>query len=84
MLAAAWITAVCTAALAVGAIVTAVFAILAFRKQSDELVTLQRQAQDSSDQLELQRAQMANQQALNEEQIKVLELQAPGARGVTR
>lgn len=76
MLAAAWITAICTAVLAVGAIVTAVFAILAFRTQSDELITLQRQAKDSAEQLDLQRAQIAGQQAFNHEQVKVLALQA--------
>jgi hypothetical protein len=76
MLAAAWITAICTAVLAVGAIVTAVFAILAFRTQSDELVTLQKQSKDSAEQLDLQRAQIEDQQALNQEQIKVLGLQA--------
>ncbi len=76
MLAAAWITAICTAVLAIGAIVTAVFAILAFRTQSDELVTLQRQSKDSAEQLDLQRAQIADQQALNQEQITVLGLQA--------
>jgi hypothetical protein len=64
------------AVLALGAIITAVFAILAFRKQSDELVTLQNQAKDSSEQLELQRMQMADQRAVNEEQVKVLTLQA--------
>jgi uncharacterized membrane-anchored protein YhcB (DUF1043 family) len=76
MLAAAWITAICTAVLAVGAIVTAVFAFLAFRTQSDELAALQRQSKDSAEQLDLQRAQIADQQALNQEQIKVLQLQA--------
>jgi hypothetical protein len=41
MLAAAWLTAVSTAVLGAGAIVTAVFAILAFRKQSAEVGLLQ-------------------------------------------
>ena len=70
------LTAVFTGMLAVGAITTAVFAGLAFRKQSDELVALQRQAKDSSEQLELQRSQMADQRAVNEDQVKVLTLQA--------
>jgi uncharacterized membrane-anchored protein YhcB (DUF1043 family) len=71
-----WLTAIFTGVLAVGAIITAVFAILAFRKQSDELVVVQRQASDSSEQLKLQRSQMTDQQAVNEEQVKVLKLQA--------
>jgi len=58
------------------AIVTAVFAILAFRTQSNELVILQRQSKDSAEQFDLQRAQIADQQVLNQKQIKVLTLQA--------
>jgi hypothetical protein len=45
-----WLTAVFTGVLAVGAIVTAVFAILAFRKQSTEVRILQEQAQRESEQ----------------------------------
>jgi hypothetical protein len=41
-----WIAAIATVALATGAIVTAVFAILAFRKQSAELTILNSQASD--------------------------------------
>jgi hypothetical protein len=44
MLAATWMTAIGTAVLAVGAIVTAVFAIRAFSKQSQEVGLLQEQA----------------------------------------
>jgi hypothetical protein len=46
MLAAAQITAVATAVLAAGAIITAIFAVRAFIKQADELTTLQSQAGD--------------------------------------
>jgi uncharacterized membrane-anchored protein YhcB (DUF1043 family) len=70
-----WLTAIFTGILAVGAIVTAVFAILAFRRQADELITLQNQARDSSAQLDLQRAQMAEQRAVNVAQVEVLTLQ---------
>jgi hypothetical protein len=45
-----WLPAVFTGVLAVGAIVTAVFAILAFRKQSTEVRILQEQAQRESEQ----------------------------------
>jgi hypothetical protein len=41
-----WLTAILTGVLAVGAIVTAVFAFLAFRKQAAELTTLKSQAED--------------------------------------
>jgi gas vesicle protein len=44
-----WITAIFTIALAVGAIITAVFAILAFSKQSAELRTLIEQVDDQRD-----------------------------------
>ena len=57
-----WITAVATGILALFAIVTAVFAILAFRKQSKEVALLQQQLTD--------------QQMFNRKQSGVLELQA--------
>lgn len=62
LIAAAQLTAIATVALAAGAIVTAVFAFLAFRKQSDEVRTLKEQLED--------------QENLNEKQTPVLELQA--------
>lgn len=46
LLAPTWVTAAFTVVLAVGAIVTAVFAFLAFRKQSAELAILRTQADD--------------------------------------
>jgi hypothetical protein len=65
----AQITAIATAVLAVFAIVTAVFAILAFRKQSKEV-------SDQASMLEIQSLQLAEQQKVNAEQIRVLTLQA--------
>lgn len=62
LLVATQITAVATAILALFAIVTAVFAFLAFRKQSAEVATLQQQFDD--------------QRKVNEKQTGVLELQA--------
>jgi hypothetical protein len=62
LLVATQITAVATAILAVFAIVTAVFAFLAFRKQSDLLG--------------IQRDQFTDQRQVNEEQARVLKLQA--------
>ena len=41
-----WVTAAFTIVLAVGAIVTAIFAILAFRKQPAQLTILKGQAED--------------------------------------
>jgi len=66
------LTAIFTGVLAVSTIVTAAFAALAFRKQAGELGSLQKQAKDSAEQLQLQRAQMAAQQALNGEQTRYL------------
>src|SRR5260221_7742679 len=73
-----------------GAIVTAIFAIKAFGKQSEEVSTLDRQARDQqeltrqqgellkvqSGQLDLQRQQIEEQRAINARQTDVLELQA--------
>lgn len=47
---ATWLTAIFTGILAAGAIVTAIFAILAFRKQSTEVGLLQKQAERDIDQ----------------------------------
>src|SRR6266851_5490723 len=74
----------------VGAVVTAIFAIKAFGKQSEEVSTLQGQTRDQqeltrqqgellkvqSDQLDLQRRQLDEQRAVNARQTDVLELQA--------
>ena len=49
LLVATQVTAVPTEVLAIGAIVTSVFAILAFRKQSAEVTTLQQQVKDRQD-----------------------------------
>ncbi|HVB41959.1 MAG TPA: hypothetical protein VNF47_04545 [Streptosporangiaceae bacterium] len=61
LLLATQITAVATAVLGVGAIITAIFAFLAFRKQSVEVTTLQDQISD--------------QRKVNEQQTTVLKLQ---------
>jgi hypothetical protein len=76
MMAATWVTAAGTALLAIGAVVTAVFAFLAFRQQASEVETLQQQARDQSKQLELQGLQYAEQHELSSRQSAVLELQA--------
>ena len=84
------LTAVATAALAAFAIVTALFAFLAFRKQSEEVRAIEQQVKDQeeltrhqaellkvqSGQLELQRQQMDNQRQANARQAEVLSLQA--------
>jgi hypothetical protein len=67
------ITAIATAALALFAIVTAAFAILAFRKQSQEV-------RDQAEMLMVQSAQLAEQQKLGQKQTEVLELQASELR----
>jgi hypothetical protein len=63
------LTAIATVALAVGAIVTAVFAVLAFRKQSQEVRAIQRQVVD--------------QQELTRHQAELLEVQS-GLLGLQR
>jgi hypothetical protein len=76
MLAAAIVTAVATAMLAVFAVVTAIFAIKAFGKQSQEVRDQAAMLKVQSDQLAAQRDQLRDQQALNARQTEVLELQA--------
>ena len=90
MIAAAQWTAVATIALAVFAVVTAVFASLAYRKQSKEVRTLQAHVTDLRDwagqetellqvqfgQLEVLRQQFEEQRAVNAQLTEVLELQA--------
>jgi septal ring factor EnvC (AmiA/AmiB activator) len=65
-----------TAVLAAGAVVTAVFAFLAFRQQASEVATLKQQARDQSRQLELQRLQYAEQHEVSSKESAVLELRA--------
>ena len=83
LLTATQVTAVATAVLAAGAIVTAVFAYLALRKQSQEVRTLDRETRDhaklleiQSGRLDAQREQPTDQQTLNKQQTEVLALQA--------
>jgi hypothetical protein len=80
--------------LAVGAIVTSIFAIRAFGKQSRELRVLEQQARDQrvlteqqgtllklqSDQLDIQRQQLDDQRKVNARQAKIAELQAKELR----
>jgi hypothetical protein len=89
MTAVAW-SALATVVLAVGALISAGFAIAAFKKQTTEVETLQKQAIDEhaaieqqgkllkvqSDQLEVQQKQLTAQQEVNAEQLHVLKLQA--------
>jgi hypothetical protein len=88
------LTAVATTALAAFAIVTAVLAGLAFRKQSREVRAIERQVKDQeeltgqqarlleiqSGQLELQRQQLDEQRQVDAKQAAVLELQADELR----
>jgi hypothetical protein len=90
MIAAAQWTAVATIALAVFAVVTAVFAFLAYRKQSTELRSLEAHmtdlgawARQETELLQVQfgkldvlRQQFEEQRAVNARQTEVLELQA--------
>ena len=68
-----WITAVATAGLLAGAVVTAIYAIRAFRAQS-KLVS------DQAEMLKVQSQQLEEQRKINERQIEVLELQAAELR----
>jgi hypothetical protein len=56
--------------------VTAIFAILAFRKQSQDVRDQAELLQVQSGQLDAQREQLRDQQALGKRQTQVLELQA--------
>ena len=90
MIAAAQWTAAATIALAVFAVVTAVFAFLAYRKQSKELRSLEAHMTDLGawarqeaellrvqfGQLDVLRQQFQEQRAVNARQTEVLELQA--------
>jgi hypothetical protein len=68
-----WITAVGTALLAVFAILTTVYAVRAFRKQSQEV-------SHQAEMLKVQSEQLAEQRKVNAEQIRVLALQAAELR----
>jgi len=63
------LTAVATAVLAVFAILTTIYAVRAFRKQSQEV-------SDQASMLQVQSEQLAEQRKVNERQTEVLELQA--------
>jgi hypothetical protein len=71
-----WVTATATTILALGAIVTAVFASLAFRKQSEEVRTLKDQLTEQSKESGLLERRVRLQQEFNEQQVPVLALQA--------
>jgi hypothetical protein len=68
-----WITAIATAGLLAGAIVTAIYAIRAFRAQAKEI-------SDQARMLEVQSEQLAEQRKLTNLQTPVLELQATELR----
>lgn len=68
------ITAIATMVLALFAIITAVYAVRAFRKQSQEV-------SDQATMLKLQSEQLAEQRRINEKQTEVLELQASELQG---
>jgi hypothetical protein len=94
LLEAAQVTAVATVALAVGAIVTAVFAFLAFRKQSQEVRSIERQVKDQekltaqqaellriqAEQADVQRQQLEAQREVNARQAEVTAVQADELR----
>jgi hypothetical protein len=63
------ITAIATALLAIFAILTTIYAVRAFRKQSQEVT-------DQASMLQVQSEQLAEQRKINAEQTKVLALQA--------
>lgn len=69
----AWITAIATFGLLVGAAFTAIYAIRAFRKQSQEVA-------DQATMLQVQQYQLEEQRKINAEQTGVLKLQADELR----
>jgi hypothetical protein len=84
------LTAVATAALAVFAVVTAILAWLAFRKQAREVAAIERQVSDQkevtaqqAELLKVQSDQLAEDRKVNAEQIGVLTLQAEELRQVS-
>jgi hypothetical protein len=94
LLGATILTAIATAVLAVGAIVTAILAYAAFRKQSREVRAIERQVTDGQEltrqqakllevqtgQLEVLREQLEDQRRASAKQAEVLELQAAELR----
>ena len=68
-----WITAIATAGLLAGAVVTAIYAIRAFRAQSQAVG-------DQAEMLQVQSQQLEEQHKINEKQTEVLELQAAELR----
>jgi cbb3-type cytochrome oxidase subunit 3 len=68
-----WITAAGTALLAIFAILTTIYAVRAFRKQSQEV-------SDQASMLQVQSEQLSEQRKINAEQTKVLGLQATELR----
>lgn len=94
LLAATQLTALATAVLAVGAIITAIFAVLALRKQSQEVSAIEKQVVDQqeltrqqaillrvqSEQLDIQRQQFEDQRVANARQAEIFELQTTELR----
>src|SRR5215469_11346382 len=94
LLVATQLTALATAVLAVGAVFTAIFAVLAFRKQSQEVSAIEKQVTDQQEltqqqaellrlqsrQLEVQQQQFTDQREANARQAKIFELQAAELR----
>ncbi len=81
------VTAIATAVLAAFAIVTAILAYLAFRKQAQEVHAIERQVSDQqrltqqqAELIRIQSEQLAEQRKMNEEQLRVLALQAEELR----
>jgi hypothetical protein len=72
-----WITGIATVGLLAGAIVTAIYAIRAFRAQAREI-------SDQAEMLKVQSDQLAEQRKVNEKQIEVLALQASSPPPLTR
>ena len=70
------LTAIATAVLAVFAILTGIYAIRAFRKQSKETNDQAKMLKVQSDRLEVYRTQVDEQREINDARGKVLELQA--------
>jgi hypothetical protein len=70
------LTAIATAVLAVFAILTGIYAIRAFRKQSKETSDQAKMLKVQSDRLEVYRTQVDEQREINDTRGKVLELQA--------
>ncbi|SRR6266566_207579 len=70
------ITAIATAVLAVFAILTGIYPIRAFRKQSQETSDQAEMLKVQSDRLEVYRTQVDEQREINDTRGKVLELQA--------